>query len=395
METNARKPRLLWANRYCLFDRSSGASLSAREMLKQLSQRGFDIKIVGATVFDSENGRKQIDDMVKGGISEKKIIRLKDVELEHKLVCTKSHASKEMTFDERGHLYYLYEETLREFKPDIVWMYGGQFFDRIILEKAKNAGAKTAFYLVNANYKSHKWHENVDKVITDTQATADMYKDRLGIEVDAVGTFIDPKSFLAKKHSRKNITFINPKPAKGSLLVAQVALYLESARPDIQFEVVESRGAWAENVEIVTNQAGEKRSNLKNVLVTPTTTDMRPIYSRARIILAPSLWWESGSRVLAEGLLNGIPAIVTNNGGSPEMVGPGGIKIELPKEMHSAPHSKLLPEQAVVSFAKVIERVFDDEKFYASLVSGAYRQAKEKHDMVKNADLLVETMRKI
>ena len=169
METNARKPRLLWANRYCLFDRSSGASLSAREMLKQLSKRGFDIKIVGATIFDSENGRKQIDDMIKGGIAEKKFIRLKDEELEHNLVCTKSHSSEEMAFNELGRLYNLYEETLRDFEPDIVWMYGGQFFDRIILEKAKNAGAKTVFYLVNANYKGHKWHEHVDKVITDTK----------------------------------------------------------------------------------------------------------------------------------------------------------------------------------------------------------------------------------
>ena len=138
METNARKPRLLWANRYCLFDRSSGASLSAREMLKQLAKRGFHIKIVGATVFDSENGRKQVDDMVKGSISEKKFIHLKDEEIEHHLVCTKGHASKEMTFDELGRLYNLYEKTLLEFKPDLVWMYGGQFFDRMILEKAKN-----------------------------------------------------------------------------------------------------------------------------------------------------------------------------------------------------------------------------------------------------------------
>jgi len=395
METNARKPRLLWANRYCLFDRSSGASLSAREMLKQLSKRGFDIKIVGATIFDSENGRKQIDDMIKGGIAEKKFIRLKDEELEHNLVCTKSHSSEEMAFNELGRLYNLYEETLRDFEPDIVWMYGGQFFDRIILEKAKNAGAKTVFYLVNANYKGHKWHEHVDKVITDTQATANMYKDRLGIDISAVGTFIDRKSFVATKHSRKNITFINPKPAKGSLLVAQVAFFLEDNRPDIQFEVVESRGVWAGNVEIITKQTGYKRSSLNNVLVTPTTTDMRPIYGRSRVILAPSLWWESGSRVLAEGLLNGIPAIVTNDGGSPEMVGPGGIKLGLPKVMHESPYSKLLPKEAVINLAKVVEKVFDDKKFYATLVAGAKKHANEKHDMAKNAEDLVEVMNTI
>jgi hypothetical protein len=36
-----RKPRLLWANLYCLLDTSSGASMSVRQMLMQLVQAGY------------------------------------------------------------------------------------------------------------------------------------------------------------------------------------------------------------------------------------------------------------------------------------------------------------------------------------------------------------------
>jgi len=63
IEPNAErpKPRILWANAYCLMDTSSGASMSVREILKQLAVRGFDVCILGATNFDSESGSKVLD----------------------------------------------------------------------------------------------------------------------------------------------------------------------------------------------------------------------------------------------------------------------------------------------------------------------------------------------
>ena len=58
MSKNERNFRILWANSFCLLDRSSGASISIREILRQLSNRNFDIEILGATIFDSSNGAK-------------------------------------------------------------------------------------------------------------------------------------------------------------------------------------------------------------------------------------------------------------------------------------------------------------------------------------------------
>lgn len=57
-----RKPRLLWANVYCLLDTSSGASMAVREMLLQLARRGYEIAVLGATVFDNPRGITRLQD---------------------------------------------------------------------------------------------------------------------------------------------------------------------------------------------------------------------------------------------------------------------------------------------------------------------------------------------
>ncbi len=90
-------------------------------------------------------------------------------------------------------------------------------------------------------------------------------------------------------------------------------------------------------MEAVTQQLAGAPQALPNVIVTPPQADMRPVYGRARVLLAPSLWWESGARVIAEAMLNGIPAFVTAHGGSPEMAGEGGITLQLPPQFHEAP----------------------------------------------------------
>ena len=57
--STSRKPRLLWANTYCLLDTSSGASVSVREMLLQLVGQGYEVHIVGATIFDHDRGGEE------------------------------------------------------------------------------------------------------------------------------------------------------------------------------------------------------------------------------------------------------------------------------------------------------------------------------------------------
>ena len=47
-------------------------------------------------------------------------------------------------------------------------------------------------------------------------------------------------------------------------------------------------------------------------------------------VLLPSLWHESGARVIVEAQVNGIPVLASDTGGSAELIGRGGRVFPVP-----------------------------------------------------------------
>ena len=385
-----RKPRLLWANTYCLCDTSSGASMAVRQMLIQLQQAGWVVDVLGATLFDHERGTAGLQGHWEALKSKRgQVINVQDGSLQHRLLVTARTQRDQMTNREEGAWFSLYEQALEQERPDVVFYYGGQPFDFLIASEARRRGIPAVFYLANGNYTKKRWCQDVDLILTDSQATANLYKQRLGIDVTPVGAFIDPTQVVAAKRQPERLLFINPKPEKGAVWVARLALWLEQHRPGIVLEVVESRGRWADTVRAMTHALGQPREALPNVVVTPNTSDMRPIYARARVVLAPSLWWESAGRVLAEAMLNGIPAICTNRGGMPEMVGDAGILLNLPEKYHQVPYTMLPAEEEVAPLGHCVTALWDDAERYADLAQKALRVGQQRHSLaVSTARLL-------
>ena len=58
------------------------------------------------------------------------------------------------------------------------------------------------------------------------------------------------------------------------------------------------------------------------------TSDMKTVYGRTRILLAPSKWEEAWGRVASEAHCSGIPVVGSRRGGLPEAVGPGGVVLD-------------------------------------------------------------------
>lgn len=381
-EKGVRRPRILWANTYCLMDTSSGASMSVREMLLQLTAQGYEIAILGATVFDNDAGRTHFaqHEQTLAELDRKgqRFVEVNDGPLRHRLVLTASGTRDRMTHREIGIWYQAYIAMLEHFRPDVVFYYGGQALDMLISAEARLRGIPSAAYLANGNYHGTRWCHDIDLILTDTEATAEMYRKRSGFQAVPIGKFIAPNRVVAAEHERKHLLFINPSLAKGAGIVIQLAMLLERRRPDIRFEVVTSRGNWHALVRQITGMHGEARDSLDNVVVTPNTKDMRPVYGRARVLLAPSLWWESGPRVLVEALLNGIPAIVTDRIGLLQQMGNAGIKVQLPEACYQKPYNQLPKETLLTPLVEKIEKFFDDEVFYGNYVKRA-RQAGKTH----------------
>lgn len=376
----ARRPRVLWANAACLLDTSSGASMSVREILMQLNASMVDVRIFGATNFDSERGTDVIKSYPQAhGAKPGDILSLKDGPLVHNLFVTTHVRRSQMTTKEEMSWHIKYAGILASFRPDLVFFYGGQTLDYLISDEARVRGIPSAAYLANANYHGTRWCRDVDLILTDSEATAGLYAERHGLLVRPIGKFINQDRFVSPKHTRRNVLFVNPSLEKGAGIVLRLAAMLKQRRSDILIEVLESRGRWQESRERLKAKLGPEVADLPNVTVTPHVSDMRPVYGRARVLLAPSLWWESAARVLAESLLNGIPCIVTNRGGSAEMVGNAGAVIDLEEKYFKKPYTLVPDPSELEPFASSIIEMYDNEAKYQTLVEHARKIAAERH----------------
>jgi len=69
----------------------------------------------------------------------------------------------------------------------------------------------------------------------------------------------------------------------------------------------------------------EKRANsLDNLTHLGYIDDMREFYKKTKIVVVPSRWNEAFGRAAAEPMVSGIPCVVSNRGGLPEVVGDTG-----------------------------------------------------------------------
>ncbi len=248
------------------------------------------------------------------------------------------------------------------------------------------------FYLANGNYNAGGWTRDVDLIMTDSYATAEMYKSRLNVDVTPIGSFIDPKEVVAETNTREHILFVNPSLQKGALLVVQIAKLLGELRPEIKLEIVDSRGAVDEVIELVRHELGLSAEYFKNIIKTPMTDDMRTIYQHTRLVLHPSLGWDSGPRVLAEAMLNGIPAIITDIGGQPRQIGEAGIKVKFPETIHEPPFNKLVPERWLQEIVEKIIEFYDNEALYQHFVSRAFEYGRKEHHIERSTDRLIAAL---
>ncbi|MCD1588403.1 FkbM family methyltransferase [Halomonas sp. IOP_14] len=367
--------------------------MSVRQMLTQLAMQGYEVQILGATIFDNPKGGSLLKDKAPSIAAHRhKIVDVNDGVLTHQLLVTQNSFRTQMIAHEEEIWLNQYCYLLDSFKPDIVWFYGGQTLELLIADEARFRSIPSAFYLVNGNYMSPRWCRDVALVLTDTEQTAKLYQEKVGFLAKPVGKFIDPACFVAEHHQRKNLTFINPTFEKGASIFVQLALKLEKEHPDISLEVVEARGDWSSVLKEATQLLGESREQLNNVIVTKNTNDMLPVYKRSRVLVAPSLWWESGARVLAEAMLNGIPAIVSNHGGSAGLVENGGILLDFPEQCHEKPYKHILNEEELQPLYDAVVNLFDDEALYQDYVEKAYKVGKEKHHIDVSTARLVQAL---
>jgi glycosyltransferase involved in cell wall biosynthesis len=185
-------------------------------------------------------------------------------------------------------------------------------------------------------------------LLANSDFTARRIKDYAGLDAEIVLPLIDARYYETQTDPSR-VLFVNTVPRKG----LETAFTLAEHRPDIAFDFVLSWILGPERIaelEARANRAG-------NITLHPPTDDMRSLYAKARLLLAPSQWEEAWGRVVTEAHLNGIPVLGSERGGLPQAIGSGGLTV---------------PAQAPVEdWLVALSRIWDDPAGYAQFACAA------------------------
>lgn len=328
-------PKILWVSPYNVHDISSGASIHCKTVLEGLVRRGYEVWSCASFIFDVPDGARLFTNLKeKLANPDIKVFEMDDNGIHYVYTRSSTTYENEETLDDQELLFNVYLEVLDRFAPDFVIGFGTGMVNMNCFAEAKRRGIYTIYPVLNGNHGNYAF-PHTDLIVTDSKASERLYRKRDRIRMIPTGEIFDPDMCVATKRSPKYVTFINPSFEKGIAFFAKLALWAKKEFPEQRFLVVNSRGNFAENVQYLHTKDNPdehpfKPSDFDNVDMTPATNNIRPIYSVTKVLVAPSLWWESWGRVATEAVLNDIPVLASNSGGLPEASGGAGIHLSVP-----------------------------------------------------------------
>ena len=282
--------------------RSGGAQSSTKQLVEGLTAEGHDVAVMSR--------------LTGGGWTE--------ISSRFKRRLGRSRFSRDTL---AGHTVYRawdptdVTEVVHHFRPDVAVVQNGNTIP--IAQSLQAHGVPVVLYFRNVEFEELEGSP-ADLpgalFVANSNFTADRHKKAFGVTSTVIPPLVNPDLYQTET-TRENVTFINPYPIKG----LDIALAVAEQCPDIPFAFVESWGIDAELRVLL-----EKRlAHLSNVTLHPRASDMKTIYSKTRILLAPSQWEEAWGRVATEAHCSGIPVVGSRQGGLPEAIGLGGITIDV------------------------------------------------------------------
>jgi glycosyltransferase involved in cell wall biosynthesis len=377
------RPSILFCCPGSILDITSGAALSLRSILNSLANRGFRAIALQATIFDSAQGGEHVMEAGKPQ-KDKPIWRTVINNVEHLIIKTSNPKRQFMIVQEEETFIQMFRNELKFRRPDMIFLWGSLVLERTIMREARDANIPVIFYLVNPGYKDLSVFKDVDIIITDTKATAKFYKDRFNFDLKVVGKFIGPELISTVERKPEFFTFINPSFEKGVSVFMPLAKLMAKEHPEIKFLVVQSRGRWANALHVFKFDP----KDFPNVKVINHQHDMRPVYGSTRTLLLPSLWHESGARVIAEAHLNGIPILASDTGGSSELIGKGGKIFKLAEDVLEKKGQVVVTESSLREWMEEIVRLYNDQNYYDEMCKHVLKE-RIQHDIEKNTDKFI------
>jgi len=287
-------------------DPASGAARSTRTICEMLAAVGFEVHALGTTATERQQKTTALAYLAGLGVRPK-------LDPGH----TKQRVRPELSFLSRNVQYrlldtgsrgmhgwqqvlgrqfdQLFDEEIRNFRPDILFTFGGLPGDVKRHERARRQGVRIVFSLRNEGYVTPGFFDEMDGVITPSQFLSDFYREAIGLESTALPLPMDLDDVIAEDHDPIFFTMINPAPEKGLMVLARIAEELGVRRPDIPLLVIESRGSGGRLITAGLRGGFDLRRH-ENLMLSPALPRPADIYVPTRALLVPSLWQEPAGR---------------------------------------------------------------------------------------------------
>jgi hypothetical protein len=280
--------RLLFSCYNFYVDPSNGAAQATRDLLRLLTARGWDCRVLCGPQLDFAEdqspghalGAQQLPFTVRYGQSGAMSFSVADLRLDEipitiyaPAVSKRPDPSREEGLPFLG----LLVKTLESFRPQVLLTYGGHSVGRETIGCAKRRAVPVVFALHNLAYPEAAMFRPVDAVLVPSQFARDHYQRALGLDCTVLPSPLDWTRLRCPQVDGRYVTFINPEPAKGLLLFARIATELARVRPDIPLLVVEGRvkAGWLDHT-------GLDLRSLPNLHVMNMASSMSLIRNRTR-----------------------------------------------------------------------------------------------------------------
>ena len=376
--------RFLLVNNHCISDATAGVTQSLRTIVEWLADAGHACHVLTTARFESavtftieEHLREQGVDL--SGVASR-VVRYSVKDVPVTLLLTRHNDESRPDRAETRRYLGLLDALFHDFAPDQLIACNGHPMILEAIARARKRGITTAFAVRGFGYYDARYFANVDHAFTCSQFLTDVYRDKVALDSTPLEPPLEWSSVVAPTESRAFVTFVNPSPHKGLWLFARLADMLGSRRPDIPVLVVQS-GHSGGSLNAI---PGLDFSKYPQIMAAPPVPAPADYFALTRILVVPSVWDEPFGRVAAEAMINAIPALVSNRGSLPHVVGGdfseggGGRVLPIPEWM-TFKTTKLPSEQEIEPWYEAVCALWDDAALYRAVAVRAHQIAEARY----------------
>ncbi|MDZ7687774.1 MAG: glycosyltransferase family 4 protein [Halobacteriales archaeon] len=178
-------------------------------------------------------------------------------------------------------------------------------------------GGRVQYPFLVKNFRQYsRAARDATRVLANSEFTAGKIEELFGVDAEVIYPPIEIEKYRTENDDDGYVTMVNPRTEyKGPDIFLDIA----DAMPEEEFLLVGPIGS---------ADVKERAEETMNVTHWEWCDDMKDAYSASKVVVTPSRWEEPFGRVPAEAMVSGIPCVVSNRGGLPEVVGDTGEVVD-------------------------------------------------------------------